>query len=700
MKRQTPLFISLFFLSIALIAYELDVMRVFSLTSWSSFGSMVISIALLGYGVAGTLLTFLQKRFRENASSWLQATALCLGPVMALGYIAAQYVPFNPVFLVSEKTQILWIGVYYILYALPFFVGAMFIGIAFTVIPQKVHSLYFWNMAGSGVGGFILLGLMYLMPVRSLIFPILVMAGVGMVFIVFVREGGRKKTAIRLIIAGAACTLSILPTLFWGDLQPSQFKGVEQAKVTFSDLEREHYEYSPLGEMEVYSSSQLHFAPGLSDNAIFYIDEMPKDAFWALYIDGNGPINIMRGLDEKEKIYLDFLPIAAPYELLDEPSVFLSHLGGGFGAFTALHHGASKITVVEPNTTLISLMQETPVIREFQQNLLSNPRIEVIEQEPRAHAARNRNTYDLVEISLIDSVGLSQSVGNPLGENYTYTIEAIDDYLSSLKSTGFLSITTWNHLAPPRNVPKLITTVIESLQRQGIEEPGKNLYIFQLIYSTATVLVKKSPFTEKEIEKLNQFCYKMSFETVYYHGIEEREDHFAEQLAAYHNKYDKIPENDTEADAVSRPMGDLYYQTVVHMLEEDDRSLFRGYLFDISPASDDQPFFTSFMKLDNLGMFLDKLDSISEEWGFLLLIGTILQSLVFGIIIVIIPIARGRKSVFKGSGSKLGVIVYYSLLGIAYMLVEIFFIQKLVFYLGNPVFSASIVITQNKRLAG
>jgi spermidine synthase len=720
MKKQGPLFAALFFISVALIAYELDVMRVFTVSSWSSFGSMVISIALLGYGAAGTLLTFLQKRFRRNAAAWLQVTAICLGPVMALSYILAQQVPFNPVLLVSNWTQIFWIAVYYILYALPFFVGAMFIGIAFTVLAEGVHSLYFWNMAGSGIGGFIILGFMYVLPVRRCIIPILVLSAVGAFFIVFFRRppaaengGGSdgvqgislsvrtpKQTAFGLVFAAAACIAAIVPVLLFGGLKPSQFKSVELAKVTFSDLELVHNEHSPLGQMEVYKSSQLHFAPGLSDNVIFYIDEMPRDAFWALYIDGNGPINMMRELTEEEKIYLDFLPMAAPYEVLENPSVFISHLGGGFSAFSALHHNAEEIVVVEPNTALISMMKEHPEIREFQGDLLHDPKIDILEQEPRAHASRSRGKYDLVEISLIDSLGLSQSVGNPLHENYTYTTEAMEDYISCLHPEGILSITTWNHLAPPRNVPKLLTTVIDSMRRQGIEDPGRHLYVFQLIYSTATVLVKKTPFTPEEIEKLNQFTYKMSFETIYHHGIEPREDNLREQLEAYTAKYDTNPENDVMGDEVSRPMGDLYYHIIDYMLEGREAEIYDAYLFDITPATDNRPYFTSYLKPDNIRMFLDKLDAVSEEWSYLLLVGTLLQSIFFGIIIIIIPAIGGHKSQLKGSGSKLGVILYYSLLGVAYMLVEIFFIQKLVFYLGNPVFSTSIVITSMLIISG
>ncbi len=713
MKNSKSLFGALFFISVAMIAYELDVMRVFTLTSWSSFGSMVISIALLGYGVAGTLLTFLQKRFRNNAGAWLKATALCLGPVMVLSYILAQQVPFNPVLLVSNWTQIFWIALYYFLYSLPFFVGALFIGIAFTVLADGAHALYFWNMAGSGIGGFIILGFMYLMPVRNLIIPILGLASLGAFIIIFVDkplrksagqdgigDGAARQRSVGLLLAFAACVVSIVPVLFWGKLKPSQFKSVELAKVTFSDLDLVHKEHSPLGQMEVYKSSQLHFAPGLSDNVIFYIDEMPRDAFWAIYIDGNGPINIMRELTEEEKIYLDFLPMAAPYVLMEKPSVFISHLGGGFSAFSALHQDAEEIVIVEPNSSLISMMKETPEIREFQGDLLHDPAITIKEQEPRAHANRNADRYDLVEISLIDSLGLSQSVGNPLHENYTYTTDAIEDYMGCLKPEGILSITTWNHLAPPRNVPKLFTTVIESMRNQGIEEPGKHLYVFQLIYSTATVLVKKTPFTPEEIEALNNFTYKMSFETVYHHGIEVRDNNLAEQLEAYTAKYDRIPENDVMGDEVSRPMGELYYHVINYMLQGREGEIYDNYLFDITPATDNRPYFTSYLKPDNIRMFLDKLDAVSEEWSYLLLVGTLLQSVLFGIIIIVIPAIGARRSQLKGTRGKFGIILYYSLLGIAYMLVEIFFIQKLVFYLGNPVFSTSIVITSMLIISG
>ena len=143
---------ALFLLSVVIIAYELAVMRVFAVGSWSTFGSLVISIALLGNGLAGTLLTFVERRIRARGESWLRGTSILLGPAMVLAHVLAQQIPFNPVLFATDASQLWWIGAYYLVYSIPFFVGALFTGVVFVLLSEHVHRLYFWNMAGSGIG--------------------------------------------------------------------------------------------------------------------------------------------------------------------------------------------------------------------------------------------------------------------------------------------------------------------------------------------------------------------------------------------------------------------------------------------------------------------------------------------------------------------------------------------------------------------
>ena len=153
MKLSQARCAALFLVSVCVLAFEIEVMRVFSVASWSNFGSMVISIALLGFGLAGTLLTLLSGRVREKPEAWLAASSFALGPSMAVAHVLAQRVPFNPVLITSDPSQLWWIGAYYLIYSVPFFAGGLFIGAAFVSLASRTYRLYFWNMLGSGLGG-------------------------------------------------------------------------------------------------------------------------------------------------------------------------------------------------------------------------------------------------------------------------------------------------------------------------------------------------------------------------------------------------------------------------------------------------------------------------------------------------------------------------------------------------------------------
>ena len=150
MKLSDARLAALFLVSVCVLAFEIEVMRVFSVGSWSNFGSMVISIALLGFGLAGTLLTLMGERVRTNPETWMASSAFALGPSMAIAHTVAQHIPFNPVLIANDPAQLWWIALYYLVYGIPFFAGGIFIGTVFTTLASRMHLLYFWNMLGSG----------------------------------------------------------------------------------------------------------------------------------------------------------------------------------------------------------------------------------------------------------------------------------------------------------------------------------------------------------------------------------------------------------------------------------------------------------------------------------------------------------------------------------------------------------------------
>jgi hypothetical protein len=684
-----------------MIAYEIFVMRVFSVGSWSNFGFLIISTALLGFGLAGTLLTLISKKVKQAPNKWLSLCAIAFLPAMSLGYVVSQMIPFNPILVSQDAMQLLWVGVYYLVFGIPFFIGAMFIGIMFMVLSSKMYRLYFWNMAGSGLGGLFILLFMYLMPPAYLIYPLILLSAVATLLsiIIYDNEGQRYMVKSRQLAAtGIIFAVSLLVLILFGGINVSEYKSINYAR-NYRDSKLVHHSSSPVGEMHVYASSLYHSAPGLSDMAIIDLLDNPRQDFWGLYTDGDGPLYIMGKLVESETAYMDYLPMSAPYNILVKPNVLLVNLNGGISAHLGLYKGSSHITIAEPNTELVRLIKDDPVISNYNGHLLDNEKISIVNEEPRAHCVVNKNTYDLVEISLIDAIGFDKAQGYSITENFRYTKEAIREYLDSLKDDGVLSITVWNMLEPPRNVLKLLSTITSTLRDLKLDKPGDHLYAFGLHRSTATILLKKTGFTADDIQKLNNFVELMSFEQIYYPSMPKSTKNFTNIMAYYINYFSSELEQSKLREERFKP-SDLYHLALFEMLEGREDKLYRDYIFDISPMTDDRPYYSSYLKSDKLMSYLGQPLKIIEEWGFLLILGVFIQSILFAALIIIIPVVGRFRELFAEKKKTIRVIIYFSCLGLGYMLMEMFLIQRLVFFLSDPIFSTSIVLTSMLVISG
>jgi SAM-dependent methyltransferase len=683
--------IALFFISVADISYELFVMRIFSVGGWSNFGSLVISTALLGVGLSGIIITFLDDWVASHTGPIMAVCAISLPLLMGGALIGAQLVPFNPVFLASDSRQIWFIGAYYIIYGLPFFVIAAFTGVAFIALREEIQKVYFWNMIGSGVGGFFIILFMFFLPPRYLILPILGLAIVAAAFACVERDAETKVCFFswpRLAALALSSLGSVLCVFFWGDIRISDYKAISYVR-KYPDSLLVHHSYSPGGEYHVYASQYFHFAPGLSDNAALRNAPMPSQVYWGLFVDGSGPIGVMGSLAENEQPYMDYLPMAAPYTMLANPNVLLVNLSGGINAQVARYKGARRIDIVEPSPEMIQLLREDPNIVRFTGDLLNGDNINVIQGEGRSWCADHRGDYDLVEISLVDSIGLSDSGGYPVHEDFKYTVEAFKEYFSSLREGGVLSITVWDRLNPPRNVLKLLNSVITAMGESGIAEPEKCFYSFGLFMSTSTILVKNGSFTEGEIYDLNNFVKTRSFELLYAPDTELAQRDIDILMGAYLQHF----EGRETAAVESFTNADMYRAAIPVFFAGKGGPIEDQYIFDIRPMRDERPYYSGFLKLGNLPIYLDQMEDISEEWGYLLLLGMLVQACIFGLIVIVIPVIGRRKTLFRNPGSTMGIIFYYAGLGLGYMLIEIYLIQRLGVFLSNPTYSTSIVIT-------
>ena len=287
----------------------------------------------------------------------------------------------------------------------------------------------------------------------------------------------------------------VLPPLFdIPKLAVSDYKGVSYAR-KFPDSRRVYESASPFGYLEVYSSSYLHFAPGLSDNAAFNLPNMPANAYLGMYIDGDGPSGIIRDLPADQTAYYRFLPMIYPYLIKQAPDTFVVQFGGGISTSVALRSKSKSVTVAEGNPAVLHAFRTDKGLRDFTGDVLNNPKVRVIDYDGRLYLAYTKDRYDVIDLSLADSAGLSSPGGFAIVEKFSYTREAMKSYMRALKDGGILSVTLWNKEEPPKSVLKLYATMAAAAREVDDGDIANRFFVVSTYLSTATVLYKRGGFS-------------------------------------------------------------------------------------------------------------------------------------------------------------------------------------------------------------
>ncbi len=450
LPRMTLIYLAVGLVAGAVIALQIGIMRVFSVGSWAHFGSLVVSLAMLGFGITSAIMCVAKGWFERHWEGVAAGALLLFGPMMVTANLLAQQVPFNAIFLVSDPSQKWRLFANFMLYLLPFLCGAAFLGAVFLRAQRIFGRVYFADLVGSGLCGLLFLPAMYLLHPEDLIAVPLALWAAGSVLWFSALASRRLILALVGIAVLSVGAHHGLPALLGiPKLAVSDYKGVAYAR-NFPASPRHYARPSPYGYLEVYSSSYLHFAPGLSDNAAFNLKEMPANAYVGLYIDGDGPSGVIRDLPAAETAYFHYLPMIYPYLIKKEPDTFVVQFGGGLSTAVALKSDSKSVTVAEGNPEILRAFREDKALREFTSDSLNNKKLSVIDYDGRIYLGRTDKRYDVIDLSLADSAGLSNPGGFAIVEKFAYSREAMMSYMRALTPGGVLSVTLWNKEEQPK----------------------------------------------------------------------------------------------------------------------------------------------------------------------------------------------------------------------------------------------------------
>src|SRR3954467_623460 len=184
----------------AVIALQITLMRIFAVGSWAHFGSLVVSLAMFGFGLTSAVMCVGKSWFERHWQGAVKGALLAFGPLMVVCNLAAQQVPFNAIFLISDPMQKWRLFANFVLYFLPFLAGALYLGVVFLKAQRTFNRVYFADLVGSGLCGLSVLLAMYAFTPDDLIMaPLLLWLAGGLLW--FVALGDRRGLLSIVIVA-------------------------------------------------------------------------------------------------------------------------------------------------------------------------------------------------------------------------------------------------------------------------------------------------------------------------------------------------------------------------------------------------------------------------------------------------------------------------------------------------------------------
>lgn len=655
----------LFLLSAAALAFEVNLTRIFSLAQFYHFAFMTVSLALLGFGASGTLLSLAPGLARRPARTLV---ALSWGFALAAvgSYGLTLLVPFDSFRVALDPGQWGVLALHYLALSTPFLCAGAAAGLLLTVRPEAVGRTYAANLGGSATGCLLAVTAPTLIGAEGVVLLSAALAAVAALFFTLCGQETRsfRKTGF---LVQAVSALMLLLTAFhppaFLEIRLSPYKGIRYA-LQYPDARLVFRGWNGFSRVDVVEASAVRSLPGQG----FACTGQPPPQR-GLFVDGDDMSPITHVVDPADLRFLtDCLLTTLPYRLRPGARALVVEPRGGFDLLVALAEGAEKVTAVEPNPLVVRAVQAQGA---WAGKPYDHPRVELFEEEGRAFLARPGPGYDVILFSLSATYRPVTAGAYSLAEDYRYTVEGIIAALERLEEGGLLVVIRWLQV-PPSESLRAFGLAVEAIERSG-GDPTRSLVVLRS-YNQMLILARRGPFTPQEVDQVRAFAAARFFDLVYAPTIRSDEV----------NRFNVLPSPD-------------YYRVFTGFLGAEDRDgWLAAYPYDVTPPTDDRPFFGHFFRWRQIRGVLAMAGHVWQPFGgagYLVLLGLLAVATVAAGVLVLLPLAGLRSTGSARRKSETFVrLSPFGFLGLAYLFVEIPLLQRFILFLGHPTYAMATVL--------
>ncbi len=664
-----------FLVSLAALLLQIALTRIFSFTLWYHFAYVTISVALLGYGAAGSVVALVREPERGSGPR-LAALALCCGVSTVLGLVVFATVPFHPFEAMNAwlgrgvrsipRAPLVYTLVFYAAVSLPFFFAGACMAVALRANAHDVSRLYLCDLVGAGVGCLVVVS----------------------VIAAATTPGAVVVAAVTASLAGVMFTLAARPRRLGrpiaGVVAVAMLGAVAVAKVEFSPSP-EKFQAITLRDTAHTRAFPHRWSAIFRTDSYGWLDENQSrnksyggwgvSPYWReaartrapkvrlIAHDGDAGAVIYNFDGDLSKLELfDHLVLKVPYLLLDRPNVLVIGVGGGTDIVNAVKNHPRHVTGVELDPSTVDLVRVEHV--EFAGHLYERPDVTVVVGEGRSALRHSPQRYDLIQMSGVDTLAALSTGAYVLSESYLYTTEAMQEMLAHLEPDGVLSIVIGDFsLATdplPRHGMRQLSLFLDALDRLGIADPSRHIVVVASPDRIAQVvmLLRPKAFAADEVGRIREFAVSEGFEPLALPGT---------ILDTPHSRYVRAPRAERAALLADWPLL-------------------------LTATTDDTPFFFNFYRWRDVWRRLHEIDvGHSFATGQIVLAAILVFSVVSAALCIVLPLWMLDRRGLRARGSA-GFIVFFLGIGLGFMFLEISLVQRFVLFVGYPTYSLTVVL--------
>jgi spermidine synthase len=644
--------------SFATIWLELVQTRILSFIFWNHLVYLTLSIALLGFGISGTLTAILLPKI-SNPARHLAGLLILFAASTQLALFATHLLP-----VLGTNIFVLRVLFCYVIYLFPFIFAGSILSIIFSESRDNLGKLYAADLvcAGSACIVFFLL-LQLLTPDRSIG---LITLFIGLLAFAWAKNTSKALRLSAIAVAEIGFLIAICSSFFQVPYITEPYKELYAYLGSTKGAFVEMTAWTPICRIDVTD---------LGVNG----KEITQDGSAHTFVQSKASVD---KTFSAIKNHTDMYPGTMAWEVKKNPDVAIIGVGGGIDIVNALGYNSKSIVSAEINPATYDIV--THRYADYNGHFTADPRVTPLNEEGRSMLKQQSKKFDIIQAIGVDSFAALTSGAYVLSENYLYTVESFEEMFKHLRPDGIISFGRINS-SPPKESMRLVSLASEALRRAGCHRVSKQIFVFLTPNDWAVCLFRNGPFTAEELRVLKKAAESRQLPILYFPKVLSAEEQASLEKAYY-----------TSANEKTRDARDSFNAMIAAYDKGEEKTFFQSYPYLLTPTTDDSPFFFEYQKNP---FEIPNLLELRGNAANVTLYVVIIESVIATLFAIFLPLLFfNRKGMLTEHAAPYS--LYFAAIGSGFMLIEIALMQKCVLFLGNPLYSLPIVLSSLLISAG